>query len=844
MRKRVPVLKDGKVLRDENGNVLEFWAVNQDELDNKIDKPQTAAVGEVLTVEEVDAEGKPKKWKTQTVETEPPDWNENDPTKPGYIENRTHYKCSERFIGIVTFTVISDSEKILAVADEEQSKAISSLIGSSYNLKIIIDGKVCTSIAYNSHSVDIIQGQFNWAVNGPAGYTSRASIDNDDVTLVLGQTYEVQFYNIGTYYKTIPEEYFPTTIFSQNNAPVKFGTNDDESINYTSSVQGYSTKASGDYSHAEGSSTKANGDGSHAEGYATQASGRYSHAEGYSTRASGNYSHADGEYTVTSIRGQHVLGRYNLEEDRYRKEIYTNSTKRISAYSTKIYRSNAWTFDANTGLYSLVDPEECSYSDITTNMYYIVNSVNSSVSMDYLISIKSTNSNSKTYNCILYSRIDQMYQYGAYAHVVGNGTSDNKRSNAHTLDWEGNAWFSGNVYVGSTSGTNKDEGSVRLATMSDLSFPITITSSTTDGVTTYTADKTFEEIKAAYENGANVYAVDSIESDIFHLIGMSRIDAVYRSFDFYSIKNASKLGILISINNDNVISVYKYNLLTSENIKNYSVRIWETLADVYHSGNNCYGICKQKGDVSSTYIPDNVVFPVIIYVDTYSHGEAAMRVIDANGVVWIGKFDYGTPKLFTAYPKLPSPTTAQVGQIVKVKAVDAGGKITETETVDMPSEEKWELIKTIDVADGTAETTALTIDTDNNGNAFSLKKCRLFARFPAYKGETTIPNFSFAMINKGMTGDKSPLCYTSGFPKLRTDGYSGTVWEVDVSGLQQYEKVMRTSSTTWSANVYGSINSQTTEYWGDKRIQSITSIGGAQMIIFPGCHFELHGVRE
>ena len=193
---------------------------------------------------------------------------------------------------------------------------------------------------------------------------------------------------------------------------------------------------------------------------------------------------------------------------------------------------------------------------------------------------------------------------------------------------------------------------------------------------------------------------------------------------------------------------------------------------------------------------------------------------------------------------LPIPATAQAGQIIKVKSVDDSGNITETEAVDMPSEEKWEIIKTIDIADGTAETTALTIDTDNNGNAFSLKKCRLFARFPAYKGETTIPNFSFTMINNGMTGDHSPLCYTSGFPKLRTDGYSGTVWEVDVSGLQQYEKVMRTSSTTWPANVYGSINNQTTEYWGDKRIQYITSIGGAQMLIFPGCHFELHGVRE
>lgn len=32
-----------------------------------------------------------------------------------------------------------------------------------------------------------------------------------------------------------------------------------------------------------------------------------------------------------------------------------------------------------------------------------------------------------------------------YAHIVGNGASDTKRSNAHTLDWKGNAWFAGNV---------------------------------------------------------------------------------------------------------------------------------------------------------------------------------------------------------------------------------------------------------------------------------------------------------------------------------------------------------------------------------------------------------------
>ena len=50
------------------------------------------------------------------------------------------------------------------------------------------------------------------------------------------------------------------------------------------------------------------------------------------------------------------------------------------------------------------------------------------------------------------------------AHIIGNGGDNYSRSNAHTLDWQGNAWFAGDVYTGSTSGTNKDEGSKVLAT--------------------------------------------------------------------------------------------------------------------------------------------------------------------------------------------------------------------------------------------------------------------------------------------------------------------------------------------------------------------------------------------
>ena len=58
-----------------------------------------------------------------------------------------------------------------------------------------------------------------------------------------------------------------------------------------------------------------------------------------------------------------------------------------------------------------------------------------------------------------------------YAHIVGNGDLS-KRSNAHTLDWDGNAWFAGDIYVGSTSGANKDEGSKKLLVEDDILISI------------------------------------------------------------------------------------------------------------------------------------------------------------------------------------------------------------------------------------------------------------------------------------------------------------------------------------------------------------------------------------
>lgn len=195
-------------------------------------------------------------------------------------------------------------------------------------------------------------------------------------------------------------------------------------------------------------------------------------------------------------------------------------------------------------------------------------------------------------------------------------------------------------------------------------------------------------------------------------------------------------------------------------------------------------------------------------------------------------------------------TAATPGQIIKVKTVQ-DGKPTEWEAVDMPSGDKWEKIKEITIAEDAGEANALTINVDENGNAFRLKKARLCAKFPAYKGTSNIPSFSFAMLNGKTTGRITPLLYTGVWPKISTKGVTGTIYYVDVSGAQQIEHAQTTGNSSWPDDttrdylVYGTIYDQLRIVYGDTLwAKPITSIGGTSMLIYPGCHFVLYGVRE
>ena len=189
-------------------------------------------------------------------------------------------------------------------------------------------------------------------------------------------------------------------------------------------------------------------------------------------------------------------------------------------------------------------------------------------------------------------------------------------------------------------------------------------------------------------------------------------------------------------------------------------------------------------------------------------------------------------------------TSATVGQTIKVKAVDTDGKPTAWEAAE--SGEKWEKIAEIIIPDDAEESNALTINKDLNGQPFSLLKARLCGKFPKYTGGSTIPNVMFAMLNGKTTGNPSPAVYTSLWPKVETARLVGAVYEVDVSGVQVVESVLRSTGGGWGENmgVYGSANSTYVKYFTDSLwAKPITSIGGTGMLIFPGCKFVLYGVR-
>lgn len=174
----------------------------------------------------------------------------------------------------------------------------------------------------------------------------------------------------------------------------------------------------------------------------------------------GEYSSTLGLNTIATYKAQHVTGMYNVADKAY--ELYYVNWLNAPSPRPICCISEEYHFDPITRIIELVNPTYMvEYDDIPTGYYFFEYSGTEPTFSVGQVFMKIYNGGYKIFRTRITNNAATI---GKYAHMIGNGTSDTERSNAHTLDWEGNAWYSGDIYVGSTSGTNRDEGSKKLAT--------------------------------------------------------------------------------------------------------------------------------------------------------------------------------------------------------------------------------------------------------------------------------------------------------------------------------------------------------------------------------------------
>ena len=226
------------------------------------------------------------------------------------------------------------------------------------------------------------------------------------------------------------------------------------------------TTSAGSGSYAEGSITISSGNGSHAEGQSTLASGHGSHAEGTGTQALGIISHAEGFYTVAAGDVQHVGGQYNVVDNYNNWPEYDNNIEYSAGDKIKVLVDNIW--------------KGFIFDGTNWNLDALMN----------------------------------------YSEIIGNGKSENTRSNGRVLDWNGNERLNGYLYVGCNADST---GGIRVP----HDIQLNSTSIVSNGIATIpiAGDSTFGVIKTReYTDG---FKFDS--NNNFQLAGPS--DAQIKAAD-------------------------------------------------------------------------------------------------------------------------------------------------------------------------------------------------------------------------------------------------------------------------------------------------------------------------
>lgn len=155
-------------------------------------------------------------------------------------------------------------------------------------------------------------------------------------------------------------------------------------------------------------------EGGFAQGAQTYSSGSYSHSEGYDTAARGNYSHAEG-YSTYQAHG--VL---DLNSTPTFIALLENRLSTTRPYSLAFGKASHAEGKDTVAIHQYTHTE-----GIGTIAWQLSSSSPQHVEGKYNAVDKEGTTN--------------------YLHIVGNGTSETDRSNAYTLDVDGNAYYAGTI---------------------------------------------------------------------------------------------------------------------------------------------------------------------------------------------------------------------------------------------------------------------------------------------------------------------------------------------------------------------------------------------------------------
>lgn len=240
---------------------------------------------------------------------------------------------------------------------------------------------------------------------------------------------------------------------------------------YSAHAEGYGTTASTDYAHAEGLRTNAIGYGTHAEGLESEASGRYSHAENGHTTASAEYAHAEGYHTTASGTQSHAEGNNSMASGSSshvegRDTEASNEAGHAEGYATLSQGSAAHAEGKNTTASGQASHAE-GYSSTTGSAGQFAHAEGWSTNASGLAAhaegyntsafgeyshVQGEGTGAASSSQHVSGRYNILDNNGVYAEIVGNGTGfsadSNFRSNARTLDWNGNAVYTGKVTAG------------------------------------------------------------------------------------------------------------------------------------------------------------------------------------------------------------------------------------------------------------------------------------------------------------------------------------------------------------------------------------------------------------